>query len=121
MKSLLNIAIITLLSVYPTIISAFSPIRIPNNQYARLHVKVSMVRGKPARSKEDDLELTRAIIMKHIESTDMPAVDGAEDDDDEASSEGGGDKPLRKREKVKNKIKEFGAKVKSKRKRMGSK
>ena len=121
MKSLLNIAIITLLSLYPTIILAFSPSsRIPNKQYARLHVKVSMGQAKPARSKEDDLELTRAIIMKHIQTTDTSSIDGAEVDDDDASS--GEDKqPLRKREAVKKKIKEFGAKVKGKRKRMGSK
>ena len=118
----MNITIITLLSLYPTIILAFSPSRIPNKQYARLHVKVSMGQGKPARSQEDDLELTRAIIMKHIETTDTSAIDGTDVDDDDASSEGGGDKqPLRKREAVKKKFKEFGAKVKSKKKRMGSK
>ena len=39
-------------------------------------------RDKPARSQEEDLELTRAIIMKHISSTDKMMA-GYDDEDDE--------------------------------------
>ena len=46
-------------------------------------MKVGMGRNnRPAKSQEEDLELTLAIIMKHIKSTDESMVDDVDDSDD---------------------------------------
>ena len=42
--------------------------------------KLCMARSKPAKSQEDDVELTRAIIMKHIGSVDDYVDDGADEE-----------------------------------------
>lgn len=65
-------------------VSAFAPGMITSVNLApntmRMKIENSMIRrDKPARSQEEDLELTRVIIMKHISSHD----DDYEDDDDD--------------------------------------
>jgi len=97
-----------LLVVSPAATSAFSPGR-TGNYFARLN-GVKMM-GKPASSKEEDLDLTRSIIMQHIASADNDIL--ADDDDDGQSqkvvaSDGKGNRqPMKK-------IKSFGSKMKKK-------
>ena len=72
-----------------------------------------MLAAKPAKTNEQDLELTLAAIRRHIAAGDDDEVD----DDAPASGEVGGEgktQPLQK-------IKSIGAKVKSKGRRMKSK
>ena len=52
------------------------------NKYARLNVQVGMGRGDSARSQEEDLELTRAVIMKHIAIASDTSDIMFDDDDD---------------------------------------
>lgn len=66
-----------------------------------------MAAKRPAKSKEDDLELTRAVIMRHIASSEDEAVYDEDDDDDESPKNDGADDALQK-------IKSIGTKVKSK-------
>lgn len=65
--------------------------------------------GNPAKSKEEDLELTRAIIMNHIASDDSVVDDGDADSSTAGSSaDGEGSRqPLKK-------IKSIGSKIKNK-------
>ena len=110
MKSSLYYTIFALLLVSP--ILAFAP---PTTRISNiLSVSVSSAKtttelyGKPARSPEDDLELTRAVIMKHIAS---PSGDDIVDDgDDGVSSKSGEVETIGTRKK----IKALGSKVKSK-------
>jgi len=88
MKSLLHFCSVALLAIAPAI-SAFAPGIITsgnvayNKKFGRLYVKVGMGRNnKPAKSQEEDLELTLAIIMKHIKSTDGGVGDDVDDSDD---------------------------------------
>ncbi len=77
-----------------------------------------MARRKPAKSQEEDVELTRAIIMKHIGSVDDDVVDDDDDDEevedvatnssDEAGSESKGNKSIA------DKLKDKGRKIKNK-------
>ena len=82
---------------------------------------------KPAKSQEEDLELTLAIIMKHIKSTDGSVADDVDDSDDAEtqekvttsttlgdSTDGGGEntvQPLLEWAKM-SKIKSIGTKIK---------
>ena len=109
------------LTIAPAIISAFAPERMSsgimtvasNTNFARLTVQMT---GKRAKSKEDDIDLTRSIIMKHITSTDDTVVD--DEDDSRASvasprKSGGGstDKVEGKRQPLKR-IRAIGSKIK---------
>ena len=109
MKSSLYYTIFALLLVSP--ILAFAP---PTTRISNiLSVSVSSAKttselyGKPARSPEDDLELTRAVIMKHIASTSGDDI--IDDGDDGVSSKSGGETIG-----TRKKIKALGSKVKSK-------
>lgn len=67
-------------------VSAFAPGMVTSVNFApntmRMKIENSMIRrDKPARSQEEDLELTRAIIMKHISSYDDDYEDVHDDDD----------------------------------------
>ena len=105
MKSSLYYTIFALLLVSP--ILAFAP---PTTRISNIlsvsSTTTTEVNGKPARSPEDDLELTRAVIMKHIASTSNDDV--VDDGDDEVSSKSG------EVEGTRQKIKALGSKVKSK-------
>ena len=52
------------------------------NKFARVNVQVGMGRGNSARSQEEDLELTRAVIMKHIAIASVTSDITVDDDDD---------------------------------------
>ena len=89
--------------------------------------------NRPAKSQEEDLELTLAIILKHIKSTDGSMVDDVDDSDDGDDSqtdvkvattsvalggstvgeEGNNVQPLLEWAKM-SKIKSFGTKIKDK-------
>ena len=88
MKSILQCTIVLLLALAPAMIaSAFSPARAFGNQVAVARLNMSLgMGGKPAKSAEEDLDLTRAIILKHISATD----DSVDDDDDGGDDESGG-------------------------------
>ena len=120
MKSFLQITIVVLLTIAPAMTSAFAPFFSPvrsiggkvnslissKSKFARLNVKIGMG-GKPAKSKEADLELTRSIIMKHIASSNDDVVD---DDDEAQQSTSSSVEPLKKKiksvgKKIKNKVK----------------
>ena len=86
-----------------------------------------MARRKPAKSQEEDVELTRAIIMKHIGSMDDGfVVDDSDDDDDlgvavakdlvtsDASEAGASDAASTGRKSIKDKLKDKGRKMKNK-------
>ena len=87
-----------------------------------------MARRKPAKSQEEDVELTRAIIMKHIGSmnNEGSVVDDADDDDDidvaiakdlvtsDASEAGASDAASTGRKSIKDKLKDKGRKMKNK-------
>ena len=69
-------------------ISAFAPNHSRNTVTAS-RIKLDMARSKPAKSQEEDLELTRSVIMKHIGSmedfvVDDVVVEEPESDDDES-------------------------------------
>lgn len=88
MKSLFHFCIFALLATAPSI-AAFAHGRInsgntaSSKKFGRLYVKVGMGRNnRPAKSQQEDLELTLAIIMKHIKSTDGGVVDDVDDSDD---------------------------------------
>ncbi|KAL3767004.1 hypothetical protein ACHAWU_004502 [Discostella pseudostelligera] len=89
MNSLL-FALVALLAIStPAIISvsAFAPGMITSANLApnsiRMDIENGMVRrDKPAKSQEEDLELTRAIIMKHISISDKGYDDDDDDEDD---------------------------------------
>lgn len=87
MKSILQCTIVLLLALAPAMIaSAFSPARAVGNQVAVARLNMSLgMGGKPAKSAEEDLDLTRAIILKHISATDDSV-----DDDDGGDDESGG-------------------------------
>src|SRR6056300_1212016 len=89
MKSLFLITFALLAAAALSMVSAFSP----TFNYRSRHMTTSptisstnilyMARRKPAKSQEEDVELTRAIIMKHIGSMDDGfVVDDSDDDDD---------------------------------------
>ena len=107
MKSSLYYTIFALLLVSP--ILAFAP---PTTRISKLSVSstITELNGKPARSPEDDLELTRAVIMRHIASTSNDDIvdDGDDDEADDKSSE------VEKTRGTRQKIKALGSKVKSK-------
>ena len=110
MKSSLYYTIFALLLVSP--ILAFAP---PTTRISNiLSVSVSSAKtttelyGKPARSPEDDLELTRAVIMKHIASTSGDDI--IDDGDDEADNKSSEVETIGTRQK----IKALGSRVKSK-------
>jgi hypothetical protein len=93
MKSLFQFCIVALLTIAPAA-SAFTPGSVTsgnvacNKKFGRLHVKVGMGRNnKPAKSQEEDLEMTLAIIMKHIKSTDGSMADDVDDSDDSQTEE----------------------------------
>eukprot|EP00985_Skeletonema_marinoi_P008547 scaffold3900_cov94-Skeletonema_marinoi.AAC.1 len=56
-------------------ISAFAPNYSRQTIIASRVKKLFMARSKPAKSQEEDVELTRAIIMKHIGSVEDFVVD----------------------------------------------
>jgi hypothetical protein len=113
MKSLFLITFALLAAVAS--ISAFAP------NYSRQTITSSttqmcMARRKPAKSQEEDVELTRAIIMKHIGSVDDDVVDDDDEEvedvatnsSDEAGSESKGNKSIA------DKLKDKGRKIKNK-------
>jgi hypothetical protein len=133
MKSLFHFCIVALLTIAPAI-SAFAPRIVTSGnvackkKFGRLYVKIDMGRNhKPAKSQEEDLELTLAIIMKHIKSTDGSVADDVDDSDDAEtqekvttsttlgdSTDGGGEntvQPLLEWAKM-SKIKSIGTKIK---------
>lgn len=124
MKSILQCTIVLLLALAPAMIaSAFSPARAFGNQVAVARLNMSLgMGGKPAKSAEEDLDLTRAIILKHISATD----DSVDDDDGGGDDESGGssDSSSSTSEKIKKplkKAKSVGKKIKNKLKKKLSK
>ena len=108
MKSSLYYTIFALLLVSPILAFAPPTTRISNILSVSSTKTTTELYGKPARSPEDDLELTRAVIMKHIAS---PSGDDIVDDgDDGVSSKSGEVETIGTRKK----IKALGSKVKSK-------
>jgi len=107
-----------LLTISPAIISAFAPGRTAasgNNVLASNNISAAKstplkMAGKSARSNEEDLELTRAIIMQHISSADDNAAD---DDEQSGASMSSSGVSADGKGKLK-KIKSFGSKMKSK-------
>lgn len=113
MKSPFQLSAVLLLALAASAVSAFAPGKILSSsgkaasnymRFARMNVKI--MAGSSAKSKEEDLELTRTIIMNHIASSDTVIDD---DEDDEAKSDGTvtGGKPLKK-------LKSLGSKIKKK-------
>ena len=87
MKPLLSFALVAWLATSASVI-AFAPGMITSATLApnsiRMDTENGMVRrDKPAKSQEEDLELTRAIIMKHISFTDKMVSSYDEDEDDD--------------------------------------
>jgi len=107
MKSSLYYTIFALFLVLPPILAFAPPTRISNLSVSSTTTTTEL-NGKPARSPEDDLELTREVIMKHIASTSNDDV--VDDGDDEVSSKSGEVETRGTRQK----IKALGSKVKSK-------
>lgn len=106
MKSSLYYTIFALLLVSPIILAFAPPTRISKILSVSSAKTTSELYGKPARSPEDDLELTRAVIMKHIASTsDDDIVDDSDDEIKSSKVETRG---------TRQKIKALGSKVKSK-------
>ena len=108
MKSSLYYTTFALLLVLSSILAFAPPTRISNILSVSSAKTTSKLYGKPARSPEDDLELTREVIMKHIASTSNDDV--VDDGDDEVSSKSGEVETRGTRQK----IKALGSKVKSK-------
>mmetsp|Transcript_13216 Transcript_13216/g.32116 ORF Transcript_13216/g.32116 Transcript_13216/m.32116 type:complete len:124 (-) Transcript_13216:456-827(-) len=114
MKQIFHFIIVALIVVAPATISAFVPGKIlgenaaSNVKFARLNVKICMGRREAAKSKEEDIDLTRAIIMNHIESSDglENYGDGGESDIVEPADVEG--------KKSLKKIKSIGTKIKKK-------
>jgi len=86
MKSSLYYTIFALFLVLSPILAFTPPTRISNLSVSSTTTTTEL-NGKPARSPEDDLELTREVIMKHIASTSNDDV--VDDGDDEVSSKSG--------------------------------
>ena len=76
------------------------------NKYARLNVQVGMGRGDSARSQEEDLELTRAVIMKHIAIASDTSDIMVDDDDvgDDAVDDAAEGKTNQSMKKIKSKL-----------------
>ena len=77
------------------------------NKFARVNVQVGMGRGNSARSQEEDLELTRAVIMKHIaiaSDTSDIMVDDDDDDVDDEVDDAVEDKTNQSMKKIKSKL-----------------
>mmetsp|Transcript_45129 Transcript_45129/g.94657 ORF Transcript_45129/g.94657 Transcript_45129/m.94657 type:complete len:141 (+) Transcript_45129:267-689(+) len=127
MKSVIKFAIALLLVVFPAGVSAFSfaiaPFFVPVKavgsairsgpdgvssaiKSARLTMRLKA--GEPADSKEEDLELTLAVIMQHISSSDDMITDDDEDDDGENNEKGDENVSTLK------KVKSIGSKMKQK-------
>ena len=119
MKSLSYITIFALLAIAPAIVSAFAPGRIPSqkvvaSKFNTIQLNLKFSKGAPAKSKEEDVDLTRAIIMSHIAMTDDDIEDdiiGDDDFDSEESVDVEKNEPLKKIKSVGRKIKK---KLKSK-------
>ena len=96
-------------------ISAFAPNYSRKNLITSSHIKLFMARSKPAKSQEEDVELTRAIIMKHIGSVEDFVVDD-DVDEAEASVESNDSKSTKvsTMDKLKNKGRKIKNKLKSK-------
>ncbi len=102
-------------------ISAFAPLYSQNTVTAS-RITLDMARSKPAKSQEEDLELTRSVIMKHIGSmedfvVDDVVVEEPESDDDESEdSESLRDrlKDAIKKDSVKDRLREKGREIKDK-------
>jgi len=109
MKSSLYYTIFALLLVLSPVLAFAPPTRI-SKILSVSSTTTTELNGKPARSPEDDLELTRAVIMRHIASTSNDDIvdDGDDDEADDKSSE------VEKTRGTRQKIKALGSKVKSK-------
>ena len=93
-------------------ISAFAP-NYSRKTLITSRIKLFMARSKPAKSQEEDVELTRAIIMKHIGSVDDFVVDDdVEETEAEASDESNESKSTKV--SIKDKLKNKGRKIKNK-------
>ena len=118
MKSFFLITI-TLLAAALSV-SAFSPSYSSRRSISSLisNTKLCMARRKPAKSQEEDLELTRAIIMKHIGSMDDDGfvVDDSDDSDVEDSDTSSADasEAASTGKKLGDKLKDKGRKIKNK-------
>ena len=97
-------------------ISAFAPNYSRKTLITSSHIKLFMARSKPAKSQEEDVELTRAIIMKHIGSVEDFVVDDEVDEEAEASVESNESKSTKvsTMDKLKNKGRKIKNKLKSK-------
>mmetsp|Transcript_13190 Transcript_13190/g.19854 ORF Transcript_13190/g.19854 Transcript_13190/m.19854 type:complete len:121 (+) Transcript_13190:233-595(+) len=93
-------------------ISAFAP-NYSRQTIIASRIKLFMGRSKPAKSQEEDVELTRAIIMKHIGSVEDFVVDDDTVEEVEASSEEADDES-RESKSMKDKLKGTGRKIKDK-------
>ena len=95
-------------------ISAFAP-NYSRKTLITTNIKLFMARSKPAKSQEEDVELTRAIIMKHIGSVEDFVVDD-DVDEAEASVESNDSKSTKvsTMDKLKNKGRKIKNKLKSK-------
>mmetsp|Transcript_3806 Transcript_3806/g.8582 ORF Transcript_3806/g.8582 Transcript_3806/m.8582 type:complete len:130 (-) Transcript_3806:277-666(-) len=117
MKSFIQFTIVVLLTASPAIISAFSPARTPwsgdvaSNSINLARLNDVKMAGKSAKSKEEDLELTRAVIMQHISSEMDEVVVVAENTDDgQSQTEDVASEAKGKRAAIKS----FGSKMKKK-------
>ena len=110
MESSLYYTIFALLLVLSPILAFAPPTTRISNILSVSSAKINTeLYGKLARSPEDDLELTREVIMKHIASTSNDDV--VDDGDDEISDSKSGEVETRG---TRQKIKALGSKVKSK-------
>ena len=108
MNSSIYYTIFALLLVSPILAFAPPTTRISNILSVSSAKTTTELYGKPARSPEDDLELTRAVIMKHIASTSGDDI--IDDGDDEADNKSSEVETIGTRQK----IKALGSRVKSK-------
>ena len=98
-------------------VSAFAPtFQRKTANASGANVQLCMARGKPAKSQEEDLELTRAVIMKHVGSVEDYVVD---DDTDDSEGESIGEAILEKgkdllKDGLRDRLREKGRKVKNK-------
>ena len=110
MESSLYYTIFALLLVLSPILAFAPPTTRISNILSVSSAKINTeLYGKLARSPEDDLELTREVIMKHIASTSNDDV--VDDGDDEIYDSKSGEVETRG---TRQKIKALGSKVKSK-------
>ncbi|KAK1733056.1 hypothetical protein QTG54_016194 [Skeletonema marinoi] len=93
-------------------ISAFAP-NYSRQTIIASRIRLFMARSKPAKSQEEDVELTRAIIMKHIGSVEDFVVDDGTVEEVEASSEEADDESNESKS-MKDKLKGTGRKIKDK-------